>query len=201
MIAFFRRNPNVIAYFGVIGAVLVSFLIQANATQDRKRQICTAEIEDRLVLRDIVDFAVPTEAGERGEAFRQYVYQRLEVPPTICEGTNVNLQELFNQRRPILPGETPTVTQPDGTLEEGIGPLLPEVLDEDDEPQQVIVTVRPVAPDRVDPPPGDRSTSGPPNGPPPSSSTTTTTTTQPGIFIPLPDLPIIGSALLGWINL
>lgn len=97
MIAWAKRYPAVIAFTLFAVAVFVSFGIQERATHDRKRQICTAEIEQRVVIRDIIDFAIPNTATPQALAFRKHVYERTRVPPAICQGTGINVDQLIQK--------------------------------------------------------------------------------------------------------
>lgn len=98
----------VLAIFTV--AVISAFHVQNTAQEHRQRtqeaqtlarrkQICEAEIEDRVVIRDIIDFAIPAsaQANPYAKAFRERVYARLQVPPTICKGTGVNVGDVIHE--------------------------------------------------------------------------------------------------------
>lgn len=92
----FRLNAVLIPFLVLALAVGFAFHVQANATAERKRQICQAEIEDRIVVRDIIGYALGQATEPRAVAFRNLVYDRLQVPPKICTGTGVDIHDVFH---------------------------------------------------------------------------------------------------------
>lgn len=100
LVRFVQRHPAVIAWLIGLSAVGISFELQERATEERKLQICEAEIEDRVLIRDIIDFAFgdAPASSETGE-FQRYVHDRIEIPPAICEGTDISVRDVIRRQR------------------------------------------------------------------------------------------------------
>lgn len=95
--------------FAVTIAVVVTY--QNAQARERRQQICTAVIEDRVLIRDIVGFVgnqgedtpapnpnLPPEiqqliedSRERSKVFQQLVQRRIELPPDLCKGQHFKI--------------------------------------------------------------------------------------------------------------
>lgn len=102
-----RLNAAVVVLVIFTVSVIFAFHVQDQAAKARqhrqevqslvrRKQICEAEIEDRVVIRDIIDFAVGGSTNTYATAFRSKVYARLQVPPRICKGTGVNVGDVIH---------------------------------------------------------------------------------------------------------
>lgn len=105
----YRRHPALIAYVLVIIAGVSAILWQNHLGQQRREQICYAEIEDRLLWKDTISYlSTPSplqrnpdtlppavqelikQGQERSEDFYKFMRARVAIPPTICDGTNIS---------------------------------------------------------------------------------------------------------------
>lgn len=188
---FLQRNPSTIAW--VIAALAISgaFYQQNEAAQQRKKQICITSIEDRIVLRDIVKFAFARSQTPEAIALQAAFLERIEVPPTICKDTGVDVVEMFQEESliptlPVIPGgitSTTTTVPPPGEQSSGLGttPSTSDLAGPAGPPGPVGPPGPrgPVSPDRYDPPPSTTT-----------STTTTTTTTPSGVYLPPITIPL-----------
>lgn len=98
LVNFLRRYPQLVGYLimavGFIGVVAL-LQLQSDAS---KKQTCIAVVEDRVVVRNIVDFALGVSTSPQATEFRNYVYKQLEIPPNICSGTGVDVTSIVRYR-------------------------------------------------------------------------------------------------------
>lgn len=85
------------------------------AAQERKYQICKAEIEDRILIEDILNFVASNTSGSseldieslppelqeliqqsqaNSAAFNEFANERLDIPPDICNGTGITEEQI-----------------------------------------------------------------------------------------------------------
>lgn len=121
-----QRNPQLIAYLLIVLAMGVGFYYMTQqdndieeAAQERKEQICYAVLEDRILLKDILDFVAgdeeaaqqpidPTlpeqvrklieDSRKRSVAFKKFADERIELPPVICLQTGVTIKDVLKEQ-------------------------------------------------------------------------------------------------------
>lgn len=109
-----RNHPQLIAYVMIVLAAGTAIVWQNYLGEQRKEQICYAEIEDRLLIEDILDFVsdpiqgvgainrdfppelqqLIEEARSVSIEFKRFSAERLDIPPTICDGTGITEQQV-----------------------------------------------------------------------------------------------------------
>lgn len=127
--SWYRRNPNVIAYVLILVGVIGAVAWQNHLGEQRKEQICYAEIEDRLLWEDTIDYlgadnpdrvdtqSLPPEiqklietSRQRSEKFYKFTRDKIEIPPTICDGTGVTEEQVRQDQIRKGVRENPAVT-------------------------------------------------------------------------------------------
>lgn len=129
----YRRNPALIAYALIVIAGFSAILWQNYLGDQRKEQICYAEIEDRLLWKDTLAYlnapggaqvdpeSLPEniqkllkDSQRRSDEFYKFMQARVEIPPTICDSTHVTedrvRRDQIRRGQRIDPSKTTTTT-------------------------------------------------------------------------------------------
>lgn len=159
MLKILRQNPSFIAYT-IFSVLIIAAFVQADGARDQaKKDTCISALDTALAIRDIIDMSggnSPNIPPDRQEQVRA-IYARIELPPKICEGAGVDVEEYLTRppTTTTIPGTPPTTGTSVGPQPEARSPPVSRT------------------PDRIDPIPTTTTTTG--TTAPPS----TTTTTQP----------------------
>jgi hypothetical protein len=171
LIDLIKRNPSFIAYILFSVLILAAFVRTDQAREQSRVDSCISSLDNAIAIRDIIDMSggrAPNLPPER-QAVVDRIYERIELPPRICEGTSVDVQSYFRT------GETTTTTTT--TVEQvGLSSTVETIAPEGtaaSESSRAPPTTGPVTPDRYDPPPTPSTTS--------TTAAPTTTTTLPPI--------------------
>lgn len=93
----------------------VGFARIEDSNKERKKQICRAELEDRILIEDIINFVSSNNSGSENidtsglppelqqlieqsqanaTAFNEFANERLDVLPDICNGTGITEKQI-----------------------------------------------------------------------------------------------------------
>jgi hypothetical protein len=105
----------VILYFTAGMLLIVS--ITGHEAQQRKRTICLSQLDSALQLRDFLDIAIGSNpaasSSPDAQAIVKQIYARIERPPRICKGADVDVKAYFAK------ASRPVVTPPPTTIPGG----------------------------------------------------------------------------------
>lgn len=113
--AFLERHQVLVPFIILALATGVAFWMTESDDQERKYQICYADLEDRVLLEDILNFVsnnsqsaasidtsnLPPELADLIEeskansiAFNEFANERVNIPPKICKGTGLTEDDI-----------------------------------------------------------------------------------------------------------
>lgn len=117
-----RNRQQLITYVILFAAMIGGFTWQNVQADERREQICTGQIEDRVAFQALVNFVVPEDEGDQeidptlpenirklieesranSEAFRVFADVALTLPPRICDGSGIDPKEVREELRAEL---------------------------------------------------------------------------------------------------
>lgn len=116
---FYNRHQVLVPFLVIAIVGMIGFGRIESAARERKQQICTAEIEDRILFEDIIDFVAENNEGSteidtsglpselqqlieqsqaNAAAFNEFANERLDIPPDICDGTGITEAEIREEQ-------------------------------------------------------------------------------------------------------
>lgn len=121
--AFFYRHQVLIPFLviALVGGIGLTKL-QNDATL-RREQICKAELEDRILIEDILNFVADNNSGSNqidistlpselqqlieqsqanAVAFNEFANERLDIPPEICNNTGLTEKQIREEQEAVL---------------------------------------------------------------------------------------------------
>lgn len=128
-----RNRPLLVAYLLILSASAGAFAWQGHLGQQRKEQICYAEMEDRLLWKDTISYLgtqspqvdtsklspeirkLVEDSRVNSKKFYTFMQSRVEIPPKICSHSGVTEDQVIrDQIRRGTRESTTTTTVPGG---------------------------------------------------------------------------------------